>query len=374
MTLSAGDWVEVRSKEELLATLDKNGRLEELPLMPQMLKFCGMRFKVYKRAHKTCDTVNPVAGRRVANAIHLDLRCDGVAYGGCQAACLLFWKEAWLKPLHNESNAIVPSGKLDGAGRQVVGTLCTEEDVSNAIGVRDQATGEMCYTCQATTLPAYATPLQWWDLRQYIEDYRSGNAGLGRIFRGLIYAAYYNLSLARRGRSGVPARWLYDQFQSLIGGIPFPRRRGTIARDRPTPVAFLNLQPGEFVRVKPYEDILATLHGVSNRGMIFDAEMVPYCGGVYRVRARVEKFINEKTGKISAMKTPAVILDGVWCRSRYSDCRMFCPRSIFIWWREIWLERVDDSSCPKRDEIKLDGTVVDGNLDKMAKEHADANR
>ena len=30
MTLSAGDWVEVRSKEEILATLDKNGRLEEL--------------------------------------------------------------------------------------------------------------------------------------------------------------------------------------------------------------------------------------------------------------------------------------------------------------------------------------------------------
>ena len=56
-TLCAGDWVEVRSKEEILETLDKNGRLDGLPFMPQMFKYCGQRFQVYKRTHKTCDTV-----------------------------------------------------------------------------------------------------------------------------------------------------------------------------------------------------------------------------------------------------------------------------------------------------------------------------
>jgi hypothetical protein len=346
MGLRAGDWVEVRSKEEILSTLDKHGRLEELPFMPQMLQFCGMRFKVYKRAHKTCDTVNPVAGKRVAEAVHLELRCDGLAYGGCQAACLLFWKEAWLKPLDNESDAIPRSGRLDERDRQAVGSLCTEEDVRNAVGARDQATGEMRYACQATQLPSYTTPLQWWDVRQYLEDYLSGNVGLDRIFRGLIYVIYSNLTLARRGRSGGPARWLYDRFQSLIGGVPFPRRKGTVAPGQLTPVDNLNLQPGEFVRVKSYKEILATLDGVSNRGMSFDAELVPYCGGVYRVKARVERFINEKTGKMSALKTPAVMLEGVWCQSRYSHRRMFCPRSIYGWWREIWLERVDDSSRP----------------------------
>jgi len=34
------------------------------------------------------------------------------------------------------------------------------------------------------------------------------------------------------------------------------------------------------------------------------------------------------------------MLENVWCQSRYSDCRMFCPRSIYSWWREAWLERV----------------------------------
>ena len=74
--------------------------------------------------------------------------------------------------------------------------------------------------------------------------------------------------------------------------------------------------------------------------MAFDGELVPYCGRTFRVRGRVEKFIDEKTGYMKRMKTPAVILEGAICRSRYSNHRMFCPRSIFAWWREVWLERV----------------------------------
>src|SRR5215831_10152808 len=105
MTLRAGDWVEVRSKDEILATLDKNGRLDEMPFMPQMFEYCGKRFKVFKRAHKTCDTINPIAGRRINRAVHLEIRCDGKAYGGCQAACLIFWKEAWLKPVKTKKNS-----------------------------------------------------------------------------------------------------------------------------------------------------------------------------------------------------------------------------------------------------------------------------
>jgi hypothetical protein len=341
MGLRAGDWVEVRSKEEILGTLNKNGRLDGLPFMPQMLQFCGKRFKVYKRAHKTCDTVNPVAGRRVADAVHLETRCDGAAYGGCQAECLLFWKEAWLKRVDEAAEATEPSSKLPVREKAPAGALCTEQDIWDAVGSRNQSTGEMRYACQATELPHYTTPLKWWDARQYIEDYTSGNVGLGRILSGAVYATYYNLTFAKRRKLGRPARWLYDQFQSMIGGIPFPRRKGTIAPGQPTPVSNLNLQPGELVRVKSYKEILDTLDGMANRGMNFDAELVPFCGGVYRVQSRVERFINENTGKLSTMKTPALILEGVWCQARYSDCRMFCPRGIYSWWREVWLERVD---------------------------------
>ena len=40
--LRAGDWVQVRSKEEIISTLDANGRLDELPFMPEMLEYCGI--------------------------------------------------------------------------------------------------------------------------------------------------------------------------------------------------------------------------------------------------------------------------------------------------------------------------------------------
>src|SRR5215475_14523868 len=98
--LRAGDWVEVRSAEEILATLDEQGCLDALPFMPEMLQYCGKRFRVFKSAHKTCDTIESHAIRNMANAVHLDgLRCDGEAHGGCQAACTLYWKESWLKPV-----------------------------------------------------------------------------------------------------------------------------------------------------------------------------------------------------------------------------------------------------------------------------------
>ena len=101
--LKEGNWVEVRSKEEILSSLDKDGRLEGLPFMPQMFQYCGRRFKVFKRAHKTCDTVSGnTVGRKLSKGVHLDLRCDGQVYGGCQAACLIFWKEAWLKPANQQ--------------------------------------------------------------------------------------------------------------------------------------------------------------------------------------------------------------------------------------------------------------------------------
>jgi len=48
--VESGRMVRVRSKEEILATLDKNGRYDELPFMPQMLQYCGQKLRVARRA------------------------------------------------------------------------------------------------------------------------------------------------------------------------------------------------------------------------------------------------------------------------------------------------------------------------------------
>jgi hypothetical protein len=59
----------------------------------------------------------------------------------------------------------------------------------------------------------------------------------------------------------------------------------------------------------------------------------------------VTNILDEKTGKMSRMKTASIILEGVFCQSRYSYCRMFCPRAIYSYWREIWLERVAEEDA-----------------------------
>jgi hypothetical protein len=338
--LKAGEWVEVRSKEEILTTLDANGELDGMPFMPEMFAFCGKRFRVYKRAHKTCDTVFPVRGRRIDRTVHLETRCDGQAHGGCQASCLIFWKEAWLRRIDAQDN----SGWVDSKelGRESE-AACREPEVWRNAQTPDPNDGEPVYSCQATRLPYATKELAWWDLRQYFEDYLSGNVGLLQILRGALYSAYYNLSQAGIGL-GPLMRWLYTKISVLLTNKEFPRNTGNIPQGQPTPTASLNLQPGELVRVKSHQEILKTLNTASkNRGLYWDAEMVPYCGGTYRVLKRVTRIIDEKTGRMQEMKSPCIILDSVVCKSQYSHCRMFCPRSIFSYWREIWLERVGHS-------------------------------
>lgn len=340
MRLSAGDWVEVRSKEEILRTLDGSGRLEDMPFMPEMFQFCGKRIRVAKRAHKSCDTINPVSTRALPHSVFLgNLRCDGSGHGGCQAQCSIFWKEAWLKPIQGKS-ASVEEGAVAASG-------CGEQDVINATTAGSSLSGKIRYRCQATDFPLYSTRLRARHISQFFEDYTSGNATLKQMLNTGIYFLARGIARPKRENDGGRFADLYDRFRWIWRGLPYPRRIGKLKNGDDAPIVRLDLQPGDFVRVKSFEDILETIDGDDkNRGMRFDAEMVPYCGKVLRVRSRVEKFLNERTGFMQYMKTPAVILEGAWCQSRFSEFRAFCPRAIYSWWREAWLERVADGSMP----------------------------
>jgi hypothetical protein len=343
--LRIGDFVEVRSKADILQTLDGDGRLDGMPFMPEMFAFCGRRFQVHKIAHKTCDySVYPYRTRRLSRTVHLQTRCEGQAHDGCQAGCLLFWKENWLKAVSETTD--IPTSQpvephLPGDNHtQPCTTGCTENDVWARVKLPPTEDGKPTYRCQMTQVPHATTPLAWWDVRQYVEDYLSGNVTLGRILSGLIYWSYYSLSQAGIG-VGRPMRWLYEKLCPIWGGALFPRRAGVLPEGKPTPLVKLDLQPGELVRVKSHEQILETVDVENrNRGMYWDAELVPYCGGTYKVLKSVTKIISERTGKMQEMKSPCIILDSVVCQARYSSCRLFCPKGMYPYWREIWLERV----------------------------------
>ncbi len=84
LNLEAGQWVEVRSREEILAALDERGRLENLAFVGKMLQYCGKQSRVYKRADKTRDNIEPWSIRRMTNSVHLEgVWCDGEGHGGC---------------------------------------------------------------------------------------------------------------------------------------------------------------------------------------------------------------------------------------------------------------------------------------------------
>jgi hypothetical protein len=283
-----------------------------------------------------------MGGRKMANAVHLEgLRCDGAAHGGCQAGCLIFWKEAWLKRAGVDDSPGARDAK-NGSKNDARPSPCTEEDVRASVTVSAETTGDPSYVCQSTRLRCATQALPWWDLRQYVEDFNSCNVRISQMLAAFLFFVYQTLAASGLG-VGAAMRWSYDVFQRLRGGAPYPRRLGRVPDGARTPTAKLNLQEGEAVRVKSYREILETLDTSDrNRGLYFDQELVPFCNGTFRVLRRVQRTIDEKTGKMIEFKSDALILEGVHCQARYSTGRRFCPRSIYPFWREIWLERATE--------------------------------
>jgi hypothetical protein len=330
LNLRAGEWVEVRSADEILASLDETCALDGLPFMPEMLPYCGKTFRVQKSAHKTCDTIELYVIRRMANAVHLEeLRCDGSGHDGCQAKCLIFWNEAWLKRVDRRSGDSAQPGSPAEASTPP--SASGAEILRRASRVQGGAgTGETVYRCQATDMLKATTNVrrrERWDPRFYLKDLSSGNVSLGSF---LLYGA-------RAASNAFTRRWFNWRYPPVRG----------LAEGK-TPTCNLNMQPGELVQVRSKEEIMRTLSPQQrNRGLWFDIEMVGYCNSTFRVLDRVEKIVDEKTGRMVTLPNPCLILDGVVCTGHNSVDRMFCPRAIYPYWREVWLKRVDGGTVPE---------------------------
>ncbi len=337
--LGVGEVVEVRAPEEILATLDENGRLDSLPFMPEMLKYCGSRFRISKRAEKACDRIEFKSMRRMSSAVHLEgVRCDGEAHGGCQAGCLIYWKEAWLKRVSakrsRDREAQLPAfdhtAPLEECRVKEQRSQCTETALADtAVRPHECDPSESIYSCQATELNRATTPLRLEDPRQYWRDVRSGNVTVRAAIRGLSIGVYNRFqTLYKKCVPDLPL---------INGGRRYPHLEGRLTK---TPSAHLHLRPGETVRIKSKAEIVSTLDTRNrNRGLSFDVEMLRFCGRTARVLRRVDRIIEEGTGKMKHIGSDCIILENVTCTGEYHQ---FCPRAIYPYWREIWLERVAD--------------------------------
>lgn len=322
LDLKPGELVRVRSASEIFATLDDQGMLDGLPFMPEMLKYCGRMLPVTQRADATCAGDGHV--RNMLNTVHLrNIRCDGSFHDGCQAACLMYWKEAWLERADDAPKTELR--ELDEREQAFVDeTLIPGTKVKPA----DDAGPEL-YRCQATEIPRAATSLRLREVDQYTRALR--NWKLPKVVLSLFFEAI-NECLAFI-RLHLPERlWIArgERFPFVLGRLP----KGTTPKGEP-----LNLQPGDLVRIKSKNEILATLDRTNrNRGLFFDHEMARYCGRTARVLNRVNRLIEEKNGEMVEIKSDCIILEGVVCAG---DFHRLCTRGIYSYWREIWLERVD---------------------------------
>ena len=229
----------------------------------------------------------------------LDLpRCSGAAHGGCQRACTLFWKTAWLRK--------VPAGEQPRAETLPLDVLRASTRTMS---------GPTRYFCQSTELQNATRPLT----RQQVvlkcfSDLRSGSRGFFEMVRFVL----------------VPI-WRYFVFHKIAKPL-------TVGELKRTPVFHLSLQPGDVVRIKPEEEIVKTLDGKArNRGLSCDRGMRQFCGGEYRVRNRLDRMISETTGEMRDVEA-TVILEGLNCLCWWNHVGG-CPREDYMYWREAWLDR-----------------------------------
>lgn len=319
--LRAGDVVEIRSEAEILATLDERAQIDGLPFMPEMLQQCGGRFTVSARADTTCFYGKL---REMDAAVHLTgVRCDGSAHGGCQAGCLLYWKEEWLRVVEPAEGSgprpVAPDPPVERAGS-------TRDDVVRAVHPPDG--DDDVWSCQATQVRNATKDIPYWNLWHYVRDVRTGNVTLATVLRRIVPTLVFTYQLLSRAH--LPA-WL-----RIARGADVPFVHGRLSR---TPLVELGLRPGDRVRVRSRAEIRSTLdRKARNRGLSFDVEMTPYCGRDMRVQRVLTRIINEFTGQMMHLPNRSIVLEGAVCRSLYHG---LCQRQTPAFWREAWLEPVE---------------------------------
>jgi len=304
--LQPGDLVEVKAPEEILQTLNAEGTLDHLPFMPEMIEFCGRKFRVSMRALTVCFSgPDPRRSFKTDDVVTLDdVRCSGAAHDGCQKACAIFWHEAWLRRVEN---AAVQT-KTDFAG-------------SERLRARLRTMTGKTYFCQASELAKVTCILSRWErVRKYFSGLHAGNFSAQEMAQNIMVWLFWKV---RRGLLGV-----------------YPR-----GSNKSTPVESLNLQPGEWVEVKSMDSIAETLNeSGSNRGLSFFGGMHLFCGRQYRVKGRLDRMIVDGTGEMRKLNN-TVFLEGSTCRCAYLGFGMGgCSRCEFAYWREIWLRRTDSPS------------------------------
>ena len=95
--LEPGELVEVKSRGEIQATLDSQGKNRGLSFTPEMARYCGERYRVAGRVEKMIvewtGELRPLGNTVILEAV----TCQGLFARHCPRSCYHLWREVWLK-------------------------------------------------------------------------------------------------------------------------------------------------------------------------------------------------------------------------------------------------------------------------------------
>jgi hypothetical protein len=293
-----GDLVAVRSVSQILNSLDEHGRLDGLPFLSEMVKYCGQVFRVRRWVHKLIQEGSGTGMRSIKNVVLLEGPvCDGSNHGGCQRSCFPLWKTAWLEQIQS----------------------CLEGERSYAPASSHEAPQAATLLphvkeCQATEIIGATCPLGSWDPRSYYWDITSR-----------IYAPY--LTHIIQGFLNHLKRQLVRQMNM----------RKEANKQIPALPGDLGLCANELVEVKSAREICETLDAKGKSlGLYFMPGMWEYCGRRLRVLKPVNQMISERTGEMRHLSR-TVILEGVTCDGKAHNG---CQRGCYAFWKDTWLRRI----------------------------------
>jgi len=101
LNLQPGEWVEVKSMESIVETLNEKGYNRGLYFSPDMRLWCGKQCRVKGRLDKIIvDGTGQM--RQLRNTVCLEGSTCGCSYmgfamGGCSRCELTYWREIWLR-------------------------------------------------------------------------------------------------------------------------------------------------------------------------------------------------------------------------------------------------------------------------------------
>ena len=201
-----------RGSEELRAKSCRRWMLKGQSITSRSCRKCwtcvGRDSVVSKRVVKSCSSGSrsSMRGFRTDDVVLLEgVRCSGAEHDGCQKACMIFWREAWLRKAERRRAASRPSIWM--RAQQLRERLHTK-------------TGPTTYFCQASELLKATYALSKWDrILKCFSDIRAGNSSTIQMVRNIAIWLFWRIRRVflgeyargrQEGHAGSeprPARW-----------------------------------------------------------------------------------------------------------------------------------------------------------------------